>query len=91
MQTAAKAVRAATTNVSDPADPLSTPAQAQVPGDYDDDGDVDSDDFAQFAGCGLGPDVLVGAQCLCPFDADADLSISAGDFADFQAAFTGSN
>jgi len=68
---------------------FSMPAQA-VPGDLDQDGDVDSADYALFRGCFLGPQIpvpLPGCQN-ARFDADTDVDLK--DVAGFQSAFTGS-
>ena len=65
-------------------------AVVSIPGDSDGDGDVDLDDFEQFAGpCFGGPDAPVAPECaFADFDGDGDVDL--GDFADFQAVFTGS-
>ena len=65
------------------------------PGDLDQDGDVDIDDFNTFAGCMAGPDVTTPPPGCDPTDfANADLNVDGdvdlGDFAAFQSAFTGS-
>ncbi len=62
---------------------------APLPGDFDDDGDVDLDDFDIFAGCMTGPDIPTGPGCE-PADIDADGDVDLADFGVFQAAFTGS-
>jgi len=55
-------------------------------GDYDCDGDVDSDDYAAFESFLLGP----VSPMDCPtFDANDDGDIDLFDFAAFQVAFTG--
>ncbi len=60
----------------------------RLPGDYDDDGDVDLDDYAEFPNC------LTGAQngpydpgCEV-FDFDADQDVDLADFMAFQEALT---
>ena len=65
-------------------------------GDYDADGDVDLDDFADFASCANGPGALPvhpAAECiqacLMAFDLDSDLDVDLHDFAAFQRAFGG--
>ncbi len=61
---------------------------APLPGDCDDDGDVDLVDFANFSDCLLGPDRGVGSNCDC-FDLDDDGDVDLADFTEFQAYFTG--
>lgn len=57
--------------------------------DCDGDGDVDLDDFTDFAACFEGPGAgLPEVDCTC-FDSDADADIDLGDFVEFQVAFTG--
>ncbi len=64
---------------------------SSIPGDYDDDGDVDSADYAQFADCMAGPGAapapaLPGATpalCLEVFDFDADEDVDLADAAEF--------
>jgi hypothetical protein len=60
----------------------------QMPGDCDYDGDVDLDDFADFAACLLGPGGGVGPECTC-FDLDDSGDVDLSDFAVFQETFTG--
>ena len=59
-------------------------------GDFDGDGNVDLDDFADYAECTDGPDVAVTFDCAQVFDSDGDLDVDTADFADFQTVFTGS-
>ena len=59
-----------------------------VPGDCDQDGDVDLDDFASFAACVQGPGGGLGLGCGC-FDFDDSGDVDLADFAAFQTAFTG--
>ena len=61
------------------------------PHDWDDDGDVDMDDFAYFADCMAGPDATPDpeTECLEVFDADMDGDVDSLDFAEFQLLFTG--
>lgn len=73
-----------------------TTCEPLIPGDFDYDGDVDADDFAEFTNCMAGPDVLPDPQspegsqmCLSTFDFDSDVDVDLADFAVFQAAFTG--
>ncbi len=56
-------------------------------GDYDGDGDVDLDDFAEFPGCMAGPGGGLGSECGC-LDLDGSGEIDLADFAAFQEAFT---
>lgn len=68
---------------------FSMPAQA-VPGDMDQDGDMDWADYALLRDCFLGPQIPVlqpGCQ-YARFDVDSDVDL--GDIAGFLAAFTGS-
>jgi len=60
------------------------------PFDADRDGDVDVNDYMNFASCLLGPGVphAPGHACLV-HDANADLDVDLGDFAEFQVVFTG--
>jgi len=72
-------------------------ADSPVPGDFDDDGDVDLDDYTVFADCLAGPgatpaptDPQVTVQeCLDVFDSDRDDDVDLADFASFQEYFTG--
>jgi len=72
-----------------------------LPADFDEDGDVDADDYDLFAGCVTGPTVpydpeALPAACtlapLCdgrlPADFDKDLDIDQKDFGHFQLQFT---
>jgi hypothetical protein len=68
----------------------------RLPGDSDGDGDVDLDDFANFAECLNGPDALPNPtppptpeECLDYFDFDGDSDVDLDDFEEFQVAFTG--
>lgn len=63
---------------------------AIIPGDYDRDGDVDTDDFAYMAACLSGPDVAAGPACQTgEFDYDFDTDLDLADFAAFQRCFSG--
>ncbi|MCK4658304.1 MAG: hypothetical protein KAV82_02175 [Phycisphaerae bacterium] len=64
------------------------------PGDFDNDGDVDLDDFAALVTALAGPDVLPGVtECLdfylAAFDSDEDNDVDLNDFAAFQTLFGG--
>ncbi|MBU0640928.1 MAG: carboxypeptidase regulatory-like domain-containing protein [Planctomycetes bacterium] len=72
---------------------LTNPPPA-YPGDWDHDGDVDINDFAEFPGCMSGPwgapDWVMPSQaCRDAFDFDADADVDLADFASFQRAFDG--
>lgn len=57
-------------------------------GDFEQDGDVDLDDFAQFMACYTGPGGCTGPDCaFADFDDDGDVDVA--DFAELQLAFTG--
>ena len=60
------------------------------------DGNVDLNDYATFADCLSGPDVMpdpplpvTPSTCLDTFDADGDDDVDLSDFALFQQGFTG--
>lgn len=59
-----------------------------VPGDLDDDDDVDGADFGLFVDCLLGPDVAYPTGC-DDANLDGDTDVDLADFAAFQTAFTG--
>ncbi len=60
-----------------------------VPGDCDNDGDVDIQDFNENLACVTGPDMTsTNPDCTC-VDLDDDGDIDFADFATFQRAFTG--
>ena len=59
-----------------------------MPGDCDQDGDVDLGDFADFEACLEGPGGGLGPGCGC-FDFDTSGDVDLSDFAGFQEAFTG--
>jgi hypothetical protein len=77
-------------------DPATKPALVietgpATPGDVDEDGDVDLDDYLfppSFPTCMTGPAEVAGAECLV-FDFDSDTDVDEVDFAVFQSAFTG--
>jgi hypothetical protein len=60
-----------------------------LPGDYDVDGDVDSDDFSQFEPALTGPDNGPPPAGGDLFDFDSDNDVDLIDFATFQEACTG--
>lgn len=62
------------------------------PGDGDDDGDVDLDDFNRFSECVSGPVPPATPLPGCiEFDVDADDDVDLGDLAAFQTLYTGPN
>lgn len=68
-----------------------------APGDFDNDGQVDLDDYASFAECMAGPDATPGPtlpECvgtyLEAFDCDGDTDVDLADFTAFQEVFGGS-
>ncbi len=83
-----------TTTITGPALITELPFAQQ---DFDQDGDIDSGDFAVFADCLNGPDAapsptiddVDAAECLDHFDAEADNDVDLADFNEFQMAFTG--
>ena len=67
-----------------------------LPGDIDQDGDVDLADHAAFAECMRGPNLVPNptpppsaGECLEAFDFNLDNDVDLADFAVFQEAFTG--
>ncbi len=60
-----------------------------IAGDWDDDADVDVDDFAQSPFCLQGPDIDVSGEFCYFFDFDFDSDADLVDFASFQEEFTG--
>ncbi len=80
------------------ADPVTKPLliiRSAVPGDADDDGDVDLDDFAIFTDCLAGPHIspeptrvgLDARDCLWYFDRDADQDVDLADFSSLLGSF----
>ncbi len=59
-----------------------------IPGDCDQDGDVDLADYACFSNCVSGPGGPVGVDCNT-FDLDSDADIDLLDWQRFQSIFTG--
>lgn len=79
-------------------DPVTKPLltiRSAVPGDADDDGDVDLNDFAIFTDCLAGPNIspqptragVDATDCLWYFDRDADEDVDLADFSSFQSSF----
>lgn len=64
-------------------------AGAAVPGDADQDGDVDLADFLAFQRCFSGPGLPLPDACE-PFDGDTDGDVDLADLLRFQSVFTGS-
>jgi len=70
---------------------------SRVPGDFDQDGDVDLDDYAVLTDCLAGPDAtpaptdpqVTAQECLDVFDSDVDDDVDVEDFASFQNQYTG--
>ena len=63
-------------------------AQPPDPGDCNDDGDVDLQDFLAFQTCFTGPGGTLTPGCVCAdFDGDDDVDLA--DFLAFQSAYTG--
>lgn len=62
--------------------------QPSNPGDFDDDGDVDLDDYSTLATCMTGPNGGVPPDCH-PADLDQDDDVDLQDMARFEIAFAG--
>jgi hypothetical protein len=62
---------------------------AQLFGDYDDDGDVDLNDYTEFALCQTAPGEMASQICVAAYDADQDNDVDFEDFKEFQLVFTG--
>jgi hypothetical protein len=61
-----------------------------IPGDFDHDGDVDTDDVSTFAACASGPAIPRAPACAAQdFDADNDCDMS--DFGILQRCYSGTN
>ena len=58
-----------------------------IPGDANDDGNVDFADFAEFTTCMAGIDTCAPQFACGVFDFDGDKDVDLADFAGFQAAF----
>ncbi|NLX24222.1 MAG: S8 family serine peptidase [Phycisphaerae bacterium] len=61
-----------------------------IPGDYDRDGDVDTDDFAEFEACASGPGISRSTEC-SNRDFDSDNDVDQSDFGVFQRCYSGEN
>lgn len=65
-----------------------------IPGDFDDDGDVDLDDYAFLADCLAGPNtsptptIATSGDCLDAFDFDSDTDVDLSDAGAFQTFFS---
>ncbi|MCK4343253.1 MAG: hypothetical protein KAY37_16185 [Phycisphaerae bacterium] len=68
---------------------LARPFESRTKGDYNDDGDVNMDDFTFYPDCMTGPGPTeLGEEChIFDFEPDGDVDLI--DFASFQVAFTG--
>ena len=71
------------------AGPLTDQASAVVPGDFDDDSDVDLADFADFQTCALGPDTPQTDPVCSDARLDADEDVDLDDFELFQGCLSG--
>ncbi len=76
-------------------DPNNLIAIEPVPGDFSGDCNTDLTDYASFADCAAGPDLLpdppapiTSQQCLDAFDFDNDLDVDMADFGGLQSAFS---
>jgi hypothetical protein len=63
--------------------------EPMAPGDFDADGDVDLDDFVNWADCETGPNRGPYSPGCEVFDFESDGDVDLQDFAGFQRAFTG--
>lgn len=61
-----------------------------VPGDFDNDGDVDLSDYEQFVNCVTGPDIAATPDCQESADLTGDGDIDLIDFGQWTLLFTGS-
>ncbi|HNQ22058.1 MAG TPA: hypothetical protein PKK06_03090 [Phycisphaerae bacterium] len=64
------------------------PVPDRMPGDFDDDCNIDVDDYAALPACLTGPGVPIDDDCTV-FDLDFDGDVDLRDMAAFQRAFTG--
>ena len=63
----------------------------RAPGDFDDDGDVDLEDFGLFQTCLTGSGFAQEEERCRPTRLDLDEDVDADDFGIFQACLTGAN
>jgi hypothetical protein len=64
----------------------------EIPGDFDRDGDVDTDDFDAFQTCASGPEIPHNGSETCQLaDFDVDNDVDQDDFAIFQRCYSGEN
>jgi uncharacterized lipoprotein YddW (UPF0748 family) len=64
---------------------------AAAPGDFDQDGDVDLQDFGHFQGCFNGPNATPAQSQCSDSDMDHDTDVDLSDFVEFQSCFNGPN
>ncbi len=69
----------------------SYPADPGQPGDHDDDGDVDQDDYISFGLCSSGPGVPQNDAACAWARLDGDEDVDQMDFSVFQRCFSGEN
>jgi len=62
-----------------------------APGDFDQDGDVDLNDFGHFQACFNGPNRLPATTGCADADLDRDQDVDIADFLIFQGCFNGPN
>lgn len=63
--------------------------RTELPGDFDNDGDIDLTDFVEFQTCKSGPDTKIGLPDCQIFDLDADNDVDFTDAGVMQLLFTG--
>lgn len=66
-------------------------AQPSTPGDFDQDGDVDQQDFGRFQACLTGPGIIQDEPSCAAARLDADVDVDQDDFGIFQRCFSGPN
>ncbi len=72
-----------------PGEQFATFSLTAMPGDWDDDGDVDIFDFAAWTGCVTGPANGPPVTGCAMFDFDGDIDVDMSDFAQFEQLFAG--